>query len=78
MKCPRPSSLPEVTRPIQPVTARESHSATSGATLSVGWRSSTPFTNGATASARGAHHSLASQSKRRPGIARTASTMSAR
>ena len=30
------------------------------------------------ASACGAHHSFASQSKRRPGMARTASTMSAR
>jgi hypothetical protein len=67
-----------VTRPIHPLTARDSHSCTSGATLSDGWRSSTPFTNGATASARGAHHSFASQSNRRPGMARTESTISAR
>ena len=48
------------------------------ATSSAGKRSITPFTYGAVESACGAHHSFASQSKRRPGIARTASTMSAR
>ena len=51
---------------------------TSGATSSSGKRSSTPCTYGAVASARGAHHSFACQSNRRPGIERTASTMSAR
>ena len=77
-KRPCPASLPAVTRPTQPFTARASHASTSGATDSVGKRSSTPFTYGAVASARGAHHSLTCQSKRRPGIVRTASTMSAR
>ena len=75
---PEPASLPADTRPTQPVTARASHAWTSGATDSAGCRSSTPFTYGAVASARGAHHSLTSQSNRRPGIERTASTMSAR
>ena len=70
--------MPAVTRPTQPLTARASHASTSGDTDSAGKRSSTPFTYGAVASARGAHHSLTSQLKRRPGIERTASTMSAR
>ncbi len=77
-KCPWPASLPADTRPTQPVTARASHASTSGETDSAAWRSSTPLTYGAVASARGAHHSFACQSNRRPGIDRTASTMSAR
>ena len=75
---PEPCSLPALTRPTHPRTAFASHASTSGATDSDACRSSTPFTYGAVASARGAHHSLASQSNRRPGIERTASTMSAR
>ena len=73
---PLPDSLPAVTRPTQPFTARASHASTSGETDSDACFSSTPFTYGAVASARGAHHSFACQSNRRPGIERTASTMS--
>ena len=75
---PRPSSRVAPTRPTQPVTASASQVWTSSAASSDGKRSSTPFTYGAVVSACGAHHSFASQSKRRPGIARTASTTSAR
>ena len=75
---PLPDSLPAVTRPTQPFTARASHASTSGETDSDACFSSTPFTYGAVASARGAHHSFACQSNRRPGIERTASTMSDR
>ena len=75
---PRPSSRVADTRPTQPSAASASQARTSSATRSDGWRSITPLTNGAVSSACGAHHSFASQSKRRPGIARTASTMSAR
>jgi hypothetical protein len=75
---PRPSSRVAPTRPTQPLVASASHSVTCGSTSSAGKRSITPLTYGAVESACGAHHSLASQSNRRPGIARTASTMSAR
>jgi hypothetical protein len=75
---PRPSRRAAPTRPTQPAVASPSHAVTSGATSSAGKRSMTPLTYGAVASAWAAHHSFASQSKRRPGIARTASTMSAR
>ena len=78
MNQPLPSWRPAVTRPTQPVTARSSQAWTSGATVSQSCFSSTPCTYGAVASAFGAHHSRASQSKRRPGIDRTASTTSGR
>ena len=57
-EAPAPPSLPAPTRPTQPVTASASHASTSGATFSQAWRSITPLTYGAVASACGAHHSL--------------------
>ncbi len=75
---PPPSCRAAVTRPNHPAAADASHACTSGEALSDGWRSRIPRTYGAVASDCSAHHSFVSQSNRRPGIARTESTMSAR
>ena len=76
---PAPARRAAVTRPTQPLTARaEPLRRRPARPRAPGSARARPARTAAVASARGAHHSFACQSKRRPGIARTASTMSAR